>query len=280
MPAARTADDLAEPSTESPAAAENAGAAAPNSRYLICSRRAVVLGGVGAVGTLLVSACTAHGTSAAGAANDGTSAATADSAAGLPATAGSAAGTPDVSALNSRTPGSSALTPSTSAGPAATGAGQPAPTRSGPTSAQPVQTPAAPTKSAGPTTPAPTPAPTHAATPTPSAQPSSSPSSSASKKPAGTVLAALSAVPAGGSLVVNGPNGPVAIARPSSSSVVAHTAICTHMGCTVGAAGAMLACPCHGSQYNAFTGAVVQGPAPAALRAISVHVDGSQIVTP
>ena len=298
MPAARTAATPTAPTAPAartmpgapaartmPAAGGNptpteAAAQAPTSgNYLICSRRSVMLGSVGVVGSLLVSACTSHGTSARGISADGA----AESGAAGSDPAASSAASPDVSALNSRTPGSSALTQATpgeataSASPA-TAPGQPTSTTSGPT---PADTAAqAPGKTASPPTQppqqAPDPAPTQATTPTPSAQPSSSPS----KKPSGTVLAALSAVPAGGSLVVNGPNGPVALARPNSSNVVAHTAICTHMGCTVGAAGAMLDCPCHGSQYNAFTGAVVQGPAPAALRAISVHVDGGQIVTP
>jgi Rieske Fe-S protein len=81
-------------------------------------------------------------------------------------------------------------------------------------------------------------------------------------------------------VVVKGPNGPVAIGRPSANQVVAHTAICTHRGCTVGAEGARLNCPCHGSIYDAFNGSVIQDPAPRALAAISVRIDGSDIVTP
>jgi Rieske Fe-S protein len=52
------------------------------------------------------------------------------------------------------------------------------------------------------------------------------------------------------------------------------------MGCTVEANGARLNCPCHGSIYDAFTGTVIQTPAPLPLAAISVRVVGTAIVTP
>jgi Rieske Fe-S protein len=50
------------------------------------------------------------------------------------------------------------------------------------------------------------------------------------------------------------------------------------MGCTVNAGGAQLHCPCHGSIYNAFTGAVIQGPAPKALPAVTVHVADGHVI--
>jgi Rieske Fe-S protein len=43
--------------------------------------------------------------------------------------------------------------------------------------------------------------------------------------------------------------------------VTTHSTICTHLGCTVGVNGGGILCPCHGSQYNAMTGAVTHGPA-------------------
>jgi cytochrome b6-f complex iron-sulfur subunit len=51
------------------------------------------------------------------------------------------------------------------------------------------------------------------------------------------------------------------------------------MGCTVNAGGNQFHCPCHGSVYDAFTGAVVHGPAPAPLTAIPVKVVGGDVVT-
>ena len=59
--------------------------------------------------------------------------------------------------------------------------------------------------------------------------------------------------------------------------VIAHSAICTHQGCTVGESGKQLACPCHGSVYNAQTGAVINGPAPLPLPAYKVAQVGNDI---
>ena len=47
--------------------------------------------------------------------------------------------------------------------------------------------------------------------------------------------------------------------------MTALSAVCTHAGCQVsfqaGASGGQLVCPCHGSVFDAKTGAVIQGPA-------------------
>ena len=63
----------------------------------------------------------------------------------------------------------------------------------------------------------------------------------------------------------------------SGDLVIAHSAICTHQGCTVGDSGKQLACPCHGSVFNAQTGAVVHGPAPLPLPAFKVAQIGNDI---
>jgi Rieske Fe-S protein len=47
----------------------------------------------------------------------------------------------------------------------------------------------------------------------------------------------------------------------SGGVVTAHSAICTHQGCTVGEIGKNLACPCHGSVFNGQSGEVIMGPA-------------------
>jgi Rieske Fe-S protein len=59
---------------------------------------------------------------------------------------------------------------------------------------------------------------------------------------------------------------------------VAFSAICTHQGCTVQAAGKELRCPCHGSVFDAFTGQVQQGPAQAPLNKVNVSVSGQDVV--
>jgi Rieske Fe-S protein len=63
----------------------------------------------------------------------------------------------------------------------------------------------------------------------------------------------------------------------SGGVVTAHSAICTHQGCTVGEAGKQLACPCHGSVYNAQTGSVINGPAELPLPALKVATVGGEI---
>ena len=66
---------------------------------------------------------------------------------------------------------------------------------------------------------------------------------------------------------------------PAAGTIVAFTAICTHMGCTVMPAGTEFQCPCHGSVYNAATGAVMQGPAPAPLAKIPTHVVAGEVMS-
>ena len=63
----------------------------------------------------------------------------------------------------------------------------------------------------------------------------------------------------------------------SNGVVTAHSTICTHQGCQVAAAGKQLDCPCHGSVYDAQTGAVINGPAPAPLPPYKVAQVGGDI---
>jgi len=60
----------------------------------------------------------------------------------------------------------------------------------------------------------------------------------------------------------------------SGSELAATSIICTHMGCEVEVAegGRSLACPCHGSQFNA-DGSVRHGPAARPLRRYLVEAD-------
>jgi cytochrome b6-f complex iron-sulfur subunit len=97
---------------------------------------------------------------------------------------------------------------------------------------------------------------------------------------AGTVLTALSDVPVGSSVSAKDSAGkPLLVSQPSAGKVVAFSAICTHQGCTVAPAGAKFQCPCHGSMYDAATGAVLQGPAPKPLTQVPVHVASGNVVT-
>lgn len=91
-------------------------------------------------------------------------------------------------------------------------------------------------------------------------------------------IVALDQVPVGGAVAVTIDGAPAVVARPTDSAVAAFSARCTHMGCTVAVAGAKLRCPCHGSQFDALTGAVLNGPATQNLPAITVHLDGEEVV--
>ncbi len=97
--------------------------------------------------------------------------------------------------------------------------------------------------------------------------------------PAAGPLAKLADIPVGQAVSATGPNGPIIIAQPTAGHVVAFSAKCTHMGCPVAPAGATLNCPCHGSKYDALTGAVLNGPAPSPLAPVAVKVDGADVVS-
>ncbi len=104
------------------------------------------------------------------------------------------------------------------------------------------------------------------------------PPQSAASSGAAAGLAQLSDIQVGQAVSATVDGKPAIIARPTSDTAAAFSAICTHMGCTVAPAGTLLHCPCHGSKYNATTGEVIQGPAPRALAKIDVHVVGGEVV--
>jgi Rieske Fe-S protein len=89
-----------------------------------------------------------------------------------------------------------------------------------------------------------------------------------------TLLAPLSSVPAGGGVILTGKS--IVLTR-TSTGVHAFSSICTHQGCPVGKVSAgTIDCPCHGSRFDAATGAVVSGPAPRPLPKVAITVrDGS-----
>jgi cytochrome b6-f complex iron-sulfur subunit len=124
-------------------------------------------------------------------------------------------------------------------------------------------------------TPADTTAPTSSAA-TSSAATSSAPASSPAAS--GTAVAKLSDVPVGGSASAKLDGKPILLSQPTAGTVVGFSAICTHQGCTVNPSGKTLNCPCHGSQFDAFTGAVIQGPAPSPLNKITVTVSGTSVL--
>ena len=92
----------------------------------------------------------------------------------------------------------------------------------------------------------------------------------------GRRLVALAAVPVGGGVVV--PSARVVLTRDAGGSLHAFSALCTHQGCVVTSVRrGTINCPCHGSRFDAKTGAVVAGPAPAPLAPVSVDVTGGVV---
>lgn len=94
--------------------------------------------------------------------------------------------------------------------------------------------------------------------------------------PGAVALAAVSDIPADGGLVL--PDARVVLVR-SGDSVKCFSAVCTHQGCLVsGVSNGAISCPCHGSVFDADTGAVLEGPASAPLAEIAVVVSGDSVV--
>ena len=91
-------------------------------------------------------------------------------------------------------------------------------------------------------------------------------------------LADLNSITVGEAVAAKLDGKPVLVARPTSTTAACFSAICTHQGCTVAPAGKQLQCPCHGSVYDATTGAVISGPAPRALDKIAVTVEGGEVL--
>jgi Rieske Fe-S protein len=91
------------------------------------------------------------------------------------------------------------------------------------------------------------------------------------------VLAKTSDVPVNGGFINQ--SAQVVITQPTQGEYKAFSAVCTHQQCIVGSvSNNVITCPCHMSQYSAVDGSVKQGPAPKALTAMSVKVEGANII--
>jgi thiosulfate dehydrogenase [quinone] large subunit len=109
----------------------------------------------------------------------------------------------------------------------------------------------------------------------PGATPSSSgPSGPGGSHPAGTAIGPAKDVPVGGAASFTDPRtgDPSIVIQVTAGKFVAFDAVCPHAGCTVeyDQSAAHIACPCHGSQFNAATGAVETGPAATGLNPITI----------
>jgi thiosulfate dehydrogenase [quinone] large subunit len=101
----------------------------------------------------------------------------------------------------------------------------------------------------------------------------SSKSTTTSTSP-GTAVGSVSSVPVGGSAAFTDPStgDPALVIQQTAGDFVAFDAICPHAGCTVAykQSAKLIACPCHGSEFNARTGNVIRGPATYGLTPIKV----------
>ena len=91
-------------------------------------------------------------------------------------------------------------------------------------------------------------------------------------------VAKVADLPVGAGKVVAFGSKP-AIVVNTDQGVKAYSAICTHLGCVVAWNDmiGVIQCPCHDGHFSPATGAVVSGPPPAPLPAITVSVEGDQI---
>jgi len=88
-------------------------------------------------------------------------------------------------------------------------------------------------------------------------------------------LAKVADIPDGGGVIIDNPA--VVITR-TGSQIHAFSSVCTHQGCVVNkVANGTIDCPCHGSRFDATSGAVVAGPAPSPLPPVRVTIRTGEV---
>jgi Rieske Fe-S protein len=61
--------------------------------------------------------------------------------------------------------------------------------------------------------------------------------------------------------------------------IIVFSSRCTHLGCQLNSTdGERLLCPCHGSEFDGRTGAVLKGPAGKPLKRVSFRMEGDYLV--
>lgn len=94
----------------------------------------------------------------------------------------------------------------------------------------------------------------------------------------GTQLTTTDEVPVGGGVVLT--DQKIVVTQPTEGEFKAFTAICTHQQLLVTSVEeGTIHCANHGSSYDAATGEVAGGPAPAALTEVAIKLDGDKILT-
>ncbi|MEU2058665.1 Rieske (2Fe-2S) protein [Streptomyces sp. NPDC013455] len=90
-------------------------------------------------------------------------------------------------------------------------------------------------------------------------------------------LGAESEVARGGATLYRDHN--VVVSRGEDGTLKAYSTVCTHAGCPINKLqGTTLVCPCHGSEFDAVTGEVVQAPATEPLTELRVKAANGRIV--
>ncbi|MFE4670310.1 Rieske 2Fe-2S domain-containing protein [Streptomyces sp. NPDC056716] len=75
------------------------------------------------------------------------------------------------------------------------------------------------------------------------------------------------------------PDHNVVVSRSADGAVTAYGSVCTHAGCAISdLEGTKLVCTCHGSEFDALTGEVLQGPATVALPELPVKTENGRLV--
>lgn len=147
-----------------------------------------------------------------------------------------------------------------------------------PTAANPTPAPVAKTAPAT-ATPAPSPTTEAPAITSPSPTPADRPTPSPSAQQSGTVIASLNSLPAGSAIMFLTPNTNqhAILIHEDDGTVKAFSSICTHQGCVVNfsASTQSLICPCHGSQFDIKTGAVLRRPANRPLESYPIQIDAN-----
>jgi Rieske Fe-S protein len=115
--------------------------------------------------------------------------------------------------------------------------------------------------------------------PPPAAGNGGSPGSAGASGDAGggaPVLARTADIPVNGGKIFEAQG--VVVTQPAAGTFKAFSSVCTHQGCTVtDVKGGTINCACHGSKFKVADGSPAGGPAPRALAAKKITVDGDSI---